>query len=220
MLTAELINNNIPRLQLDDTVVKARQLMADFRVTHLPVVTDGFYMGLVSDEDLDDAEGDQKSIRLFEGNFIDASVFEHDHFLIAVNRSNQFETSVVPVLNKERAYMGVITAPELLRTLGHFTGAQEQGSIIIIEMERSQFSISEISRIVESNDATILHLNTNLHPVTGILTVTLHLNKKETAPIIASFERYEYTVTYFFGDDAIGKEIDGNYHHLMNYLSL
>ena len=63
-----------------------------------------------------------------------------------------------------------------------FSGANEIGGIIELEMERSQFAISEISRIVESNDCTILHLNTIVHPETGMLTVTLHINKKRSQP--------------------------------------
>lgn len=89
-----------------------------------------------------------------------------------------------------------------------------------MEMERSQFALSEISRIVESNDATVLHLNTTVQAETGMLTVTLHLNKKEIASIVAAFERYEYDVIYYFGDEKFENEIHSNYRHLMNYLDI
>ncbi|WP_462249638.1 hypothetical protein [Ferruginibacter sp.] len=87
-------------------------------------------------------------------------------------------------------------------------------------MERSQFAISEISRIVESNDATILHLNTTVHPETGMLTVSIHINKKEIASIVATFERYDYDVIYYFGNENFENEIHTNYRHLMNYLDI
>jgi acetoin utilization protein AcuB len=89
-----------------------------------------------------------------------------------------------------------------------------------MEMERSQFSISEISRIVESNDATVLHLNTTIHAVTGLLTVSLHINKKEIAAIVSAFERYEYDIIYYFGDEKFENEIHSNYRHLMSYLDI
>ena len=87
-------------------------------------------------------------------------------------------------------------------------------------MERSQFSISEISRIVENNDSTVLHLNTTTDSVTGLLTVTLHINKREIASIISSFERYEYDVVYSFGNEKFENEISTNYQNLMNYLDI
>ncbi|MBL0145182.1 MAG: CBS domain-containing protein [Chitinophagaceae bacterium] len=220
MLTVELINSNIPRLQLQDSVSKALQLIKDFRVTHLPVVAENKYLGMVSEEDLLDAEEEKMPIELLQEHFINPFVFDNEHFLSAVNCSNQFDTSVVPVVNESKDLLGVITSTDLLKTLGNFAGTNEIGGIIVLEMERSQFSISEISRIVESNDATILHLNTTVQNDTGLFTVTLHINKKEISAIVSTFERYEYDVLYFFGTENFENEIHSNYKHLMNYLDI
>ena len=220
MLTTELINNNIPRLVLQDTIGKALQLINDYRVTHLPVVADEKYLGLVSEDDLLDAEDEKSTIQILENSFINAFVKENEHFLNAVNCCNRFETTVVPVVNELQELVGTIPVTDLLRALGDFSGASEIGGIIVMEMERSQFAISEISRIVESNDATILHLNTTVQKETGLLTVTLHLNKKEISSIVSSFERYEFDVIYYFGDEKFENEIHINYRHLMNYLDI
>ena len=220
MLTADLINNNIPRLQLNDSIAKAIQLINDFKVTHLPVVSEDSYLGLIGEDDLMDAEEEKSTIQILEQHFIAAAVKENEHFLNAVNFSNRYESTVVPVITEDNELAGVITSPDLLRALGDFSGATEIGGIIVMEMERSQFALSEISRIVESNDATVLHLNTTVQPEIGMLTVTLHLNKKEIASIVAAFERYEYDVIYYFGDEKFENEIHSNYRHLMNYLDI
>lgn len=220
MLTVDLINNNIPRLQLQDSIIKAMQLVTDFRVTHLPVVSDDKFLGLLSEEDLLDAEDDKLAIEILQEHFIHASVKDNVHFLNAVNASIQNDTNIVPVVNEEGELVGVIPTIDLLKTLGNFAGANEIGGIVVLEMERSQFAISEISRIVESNDCTILHLNSYVDAITGMLTVTLHLNKREIATVVATFERYEYDVIYFFGDENFENEIHGNYRHLMNYLDI
>ena len=220
MLTIELINNSIPRLKLQDTVSKALQLINDFRVTHLPVVADDKYLGLISEEDLLDAKQEKMPIELMQETFITAAVHDNEHFLNAVNYCNQHDTTVVPVINEENELMGAITSTDLLKALGNFAGTNEIGGIVVLEMERSQFAISEISRIVESNNATILHLNTTVHPQTGMLTVSIHINKKEIASIVATFERYDYDVIYYFGNENFENEIHTNYRHLMNYLDI
>ena len=220
MLTKNLINNNIPRLQLQDTVGKALQLVNDFRISHLPVVSDNTFLGLVSEDDLLDAESEKLTIELLQDSFINAAVPGDSHFLNAVSNSIRFDTTVIPVVANENDFLGVITTNDLLKMLGNFAGADEIGGIIVLEMERSQFSISEISRIVESNDSTVLHLNTTSDAVTGLLTVTLHINKREIASIIASFERYEYDVMYSFGNEKFENEISTNYQNLMNYLDI
>lgn len=220
MLTVDLINNNIPRLQLKDSVSKALRLVNDFKVTHLPVVEDEKFLGLISEDDLLDQDQPKLPMELLQEFFVQASVRDNEHFLNAVTCSNQFDTSVVPVINEENELVGVIPTTDLLKTLGNFAGTNEIGGIIVLEMERSQFAISEISRIVESNDATILHLNTTVHAETGMLTVTLHINKKEISAIVATFERYEYDVIYYFGNENFENEIHSNYRHLMNYLDI
>jgi len=220
MLTTELINNNIPRLQLEDSVSKALQLISDYRVSHLPVVTDNKYLGLISEDDLLDVDTPKGTIEFLQQNFLPASVKENEHFLNAVKYSNEFETTIVPVTNEEKELVGVITVTDLLKALGDFSGANEIGGIIVMEMERTQFAISEISRIVESNDSTILNLNTTIQADTGLLTVSLHLNKKEIAAIVSAFERYDYDVIYYFGDEKFENEIHSNYRHLMSYLDI
>ncbi len=220
MLTIELINNNIPRLQLQDTVGKALQLTNDFRVSHLPVVSEENFLGLISEEDLIDTGDEKMPIEFLEKHFVKASVQDNVHFLNAVNISAQFETNIVAVINPENEFAGVITTQDLLKTLGNFAGANEIGGIIVLEMERSQFAISEISRIVESNDCSILHLNTTTNEITGLLTVTIHINKREIAIVVSTFERYEYDVIYFFGNEKFENEIHNNYRHLMNYLDI
>ena len=220
MLTIELINNNIPRLQLKDPVSKALGLISDFRVTHLPVVEDDKFLGLISEDDLLDQDETKMPIELMQETFTNASVHDNEHFLTAVTCSNQIESNVVAVINEENELMGVITTNDLLKTIGNFAGTNEIGGIIVLEMERSQFAISEISRIVESNDATILHLNTTVHAETGMLTVTIHINKKEISAIVATFERYEFDVIYYFGNENFENEIHSNYRHLMNYLDI
>ena len=220
MLTIELINNNIPRLQLQDSVGKALQLINDFRVTHLPVVADSKYLGMVSEEDLLDVEEEKMPIELMQEAFTNPSVFENEHFLNAVNCSNQFDTTVVPVISQAKDFLGVITTSDLLKALGNFAGTNEIGGIIILEIERTSFAISEISRIVESNDATILHLNTTIQKDTGLFTVTIHINKKEISSIVSTFERYDYDVLYYFGTELFENEIHSNYKHLMNYLDI
>jgi len=220
MLTSQLINQNIPQLKLQDTVAKAKLLINDFKLTHLPVVADKKYMGLISEEDLLDVDDDKATIEMIQEHFMLIYIQDDVHFLNAIGYCNQHETNVVAVIDKSAEFMGVITSDYLLKTIGDFSGANEIGGLIILEMERVHFSISEISRIVESNDCTILHLNTTTDAVTGILTVTLHINKKEISALLATFERYEYNVLHQFGTKIFDDTSDINYRNLMNYLDL
>ncbi len=220
MLAQEYINTILPQLQLTDTVDKALQLMSDFKLTHLPVVAEDKYLGMISEDDLLDKENKKNTLEFFKNDFIHPSVISTSHFLNAVTLSNQYQINTIPVVTEANEYLGTIGANELLLALGNFSGANETGAVIVLEMERSRFSISEISRIVESDGAVILHLNIVIKPDTSLMQVTLRLNKKEISVIIAAFERYDYSISYYAGEELFENEIDSNYRHLMNYLDI
>ena len=115
MLAIELNNNIIPQLKLQDTVSKALQLISDFKVTHLPVVSEEKYLGLISEDDLLDAANKKMLIEGLQEEFITPSINENEHFLQAVNFCNQYQTNVVPIVNAEKELTGTITAQTLLR---------------------------------------------------------------------------------------------------------
>ena len=219
MLAKDLINNNIPRLQLDDSVVKAKQLMNDFKLTHLPVVSEKKFLGTISEEDLLDVEEEKIPIELIQEHFTTGFILDDTHFLNALSFCNKMDANIAPVLNKIAEFIGVITSADLLKILGDYTGANEIGGLIILEMEPVHFSISEISRIVESNDCTILNLNSTVQ-ANGLLLVTLHLNKREISSVVATFQRYEYEVKHHFGATIHQDTTDINFRNLMNYLDM
>ena len=220
MLTNELINHAIPQLQLQDSISRALQLIQEYRLTHLPVVSGNRFLGMIAEDDLFDAVQENGNIGVLQDNFIAVAVREEEHFLTTLKCCNLFETNIVPVINQQNELMGVITASDLLKALGDYSGSNDIGGVIVLEMDRYRFSISEISRIVESNDATILHLNTTFNSENSLITVTLQLNKKEIATIVSALERYEYTIVHYFGDEKFENEIHSNYRHLMSYLDI
>ena len=220
MLTADLIDHNIPRLQLLDSVVKAKQLITDFKLSHLAVVSENKFLGLVSEEDLLDVEEEKITIEHIQDLFLNVAIPDNIHFLNALNFCNQYESNIVPIVDVNRNFCGIISSTTLLKVIGDFSGANEIGGIIIIETEMINFSISEISRIIESNNSTILHLNTNRDQKNGKLIVTLHINNRELSSIVSTFERFKYTILYHFGATEIEDTTDFNYRNLMKYLDL
>ncbi len=136
MIASELINTSLPQLQLQDTVAKALQLISDFKTSHLPVVSEDIYLGIISEEDLMDISNKNVPVGNLQRDFLPVSIQENDHFLQAVNLINQFQSDVIPVVNVEKKLVGIITAQSLLRALGQFSGSEEIGGIIVLEMER------------------------------------------------------------------------------------
>jgi predicted transcriptional regulator len=220
MTTLQLSDNIYPSLHLQDTVATALQLMNDFKTTHLPVVSDEKYLGLISDEDLVDEENKDQKLEVFQTNLISAAVNSTLHFLKAATIYDLYQTNVIPVINEKDELLGTISSGALITALGNLSGSSEFGALIVLEMERSRFTISELNSIVESDGATILHLNVCPHVLPDHMQVTIQINKKEVSTIIATFERYEYSVSFYSGEELFENEISMNYNNLMNYLQI
>ncbi|MDB5252748.1 MAG: hypothetical protein JWP27_1917 [Flaviaesturariibacter sp.] len=218
MLTKDLISNSIPYLHLDDKVFHALQLMNDYHVAHLPIVEDDKYLGIISEEQLlhTDEESILQQLPISDGG---TAVQANDHFLKAIQVAVQNKLSVVPVIH-EKELLGIVTYNDLLRNASDFLSLNEPGGLIVLELEGKDYSFSEISRIVESNDAQITQLNTFSDPETGIMQLTLRVSKLEISDIISTFQRYEYNVKYYFGEEMYQNELKTNYDNLMNYLRI
>jgi len=221
MTTLQLADNLFPSLHLSDTVATALQLMNDTKATHLPVVSEENFLGLISENDLVDEENKDLAIEVFQSSFISAAAVNGSyHFLKAATIYNLYQTNVVPVINEKNELAGTISSGALITAMGNFSGSSEFGAVVVLEMERSRFTVTQLNSIVESDGATILHLNVSPHPAPDLVEVTLQINKKEISTIIATFERYEYHVSYYSGEELFANEISLNYNNLMNYLQI
>lgn len=219
MLASQLITTSYPTLNLNDTVSAALQLMDDYEIHHLPLLSDEKFLGLVAKDNLLDSNEDAQ-LQSLEGEFVNKSVKGGEHFTSALKLAASESLSLIPVVNDSLEWVGAITSYELLKTTSAFTGADEPGAIIVLEMERKDYSFGEISRLVETNNAYITQFNTSTETETGLLIVTIKLNKLEVSDIIATFQRYEYIVRYFIGEEQYENEIRYNYDHLMTYLKI
>jgi acetoin utilization protein AcuB len=219
VLNKELISATIPTLNLNDPIYQALALMSEFHVMQLPVVDGEKYLGLAFEDDLMNVD-ENNTLQTLDSRFSKVAVRASTHFIEAVQTANDYNLSIVPVVDKENGFLGVIAAIDLLKELGKITGSSEPGGVIVLEMEQRNFSFSELSKLVETNDAQITQLNTYWDAGASAFFVTLKINKFEISDIIATFQRYDYQVKYYFGEELYENELRSNYDHLMNYLNI
>ncbi len=220
MLTRDLMTQSLPQLHLNDKVYQALQFMNDNHVTHLPITNGEKFIGTISEEDLRQTDNDHTQLHELEQSFFPTAVKEEEHFLKAVQIATENGLSVMPVINEENELTGTIAYSDLLRYASEFMSLKEPGGLIVLEIPSNQYSFNEISKLVETNDAQITQLNTTNDPESGMMQVTIRINKPEISDIIATFQRYEYNVKYFFGEEQYANELRSNYDNLMNYLKI
>ena len=220
MLTRELLSQTLPYLRMTDKVYQALQLMNENHVTHLPITDGEKLIGTISETDLLQADNDRDTLDTLQQSFSDVSVKEDEHFLKAVQLAADSGLSVIPVVNEENELVGTVAYNDLLRFSSEFMSLSEPGGMLVLEIPSNQYSFNEISKIVEMNDTQITQLNTSNDPESGMMQVTIRINRPEVSDIVATFQRYDYNVKYFFGEELYENELKSNYDNLMNYLKI
>lgn len=220
MLVQELISTVVPVLLPQDTGAKALRLMNEFHLTHLPLVVDNKYAYLVEEDQVLDWEDPDQLLQSSAPGNLKPAVPEGAHFYEALKVFYDTRISALPVISREGEYLGVITRENLLASLAQYNGVKEPGGVVVLEMEPRDYSLSEIARIAESNEVTLLSVNTLTNPSTARLEVVLKTNRQEMQGLVATFERFNYTIKYMFSEELEEDLLKKNYDLLMNYISM
>jgi len=171
-----------------------------YRVSHIPVVNDSKYLGLVSDKLIYDLNLVDEPIEkeLDKLNTTHAHVDQHIFELAIV--MYKLKISVLPVLNKEHYYIGAITLYDLARRFAALFSLQELGGVVVIETTPSEYSMTQISQIVESNDVKILSFFIDRKPGINTIDLILKLNSEELSGVVQTLTRYNYMVKAIYQD--------------------
>jgi CBS domain-containing protein len=221
MLAKELISDVIPSLHTSDSGQKALYWMDIFRISHLPIVNNEDFLGLISDKDIYDANMAEEPIGNHNLSLFSPFVTENQHIYEAIELASRLSLSIVPVLDHKNHYLGVITNNDLIHYFADFAAMKEPGAIIVLEMSILDFSLSQIAQIVESNDGKILSMYISSHSASTRIEVTLKINRNDLTSIIQTFTRYNYTIhsTFMDHDDMDGL-YENRYEMFMKYLSI
>ena len=194
MLARELISDVVTALKTSDTGTSALSWMEVFRVKHLPIVNHREFLGLISDSDIYDLNDPDEPVGNHNLSLQKPYVKEEQHIYEVIELMSRLELTLVPVLNQEKQYLGVITQEDLTRKFAHLSAMQQPGGIIELEMLQHEYSLSQISQIVESNNGRILSLYVAASDDNSRLRVTLKINLTDLTSILETLNRYNYSV--------------------------
>ena len=196
MLVKDFITKEIPVLKSFDTAEYALALMEDFKLKHLPLLSDSAYQCLVSEKDL--LALPDPSATIGEPVLFAPAISENGHLHEALAMITRYGLSLLPVVSVDGTYLGAITRDRLVDALSELCNAEAAGSVIVLEMMPQDYSLTDIARLVEANNAHVLNLLSHQDKDTGRLLITLKIDLEDASPVIRSFERFNYTVLYHF----------------------
>jgi CBS domain-containing protein len=196
--------------------------MEIFRVSHLPIVMGDEFLGLISDNDIYDLNKAEEAIGEQKLSLFSPYVMENHHIYDVIEIISRLKLTVIPVLEEDKkTYLGLITLNDLMQYIERIYSVREPGGIIVLDLNSVDYSLSEISRIVESNDAKILSLYVKSAADSRKIELTIKINRTNLTSIIQTFLRYDYTIkTTYVREDDMKDLLEDRYNSFMRFLNI
>lgn len=220
MIAKQLVSDEIPPLKHTDTGETALRWMEEFKVSHLPVLKNNNYVGVVSETSILDRQDIEQTLDKLFDHLPRPYVKEDAHIYEVLFRISEHNISVIPILSEEEVYLGCTSIHQLVKLIANTGSIKETGGIIVLEMNQVDYSLAEIAQIVESNNAKILSSYIMSSPNSTNIEVTLKINQMELDRIIRTFERYDYVISASFQKSAFDGDLQIRYDALINYLKM
>jgi acetoin utilization protein AcuB len=219
MIAEHLISDAIIPLRTSDTGDEALGIMNEFYVRHLPIVNQEEFLGLLSEDDILDNDP-VEAIGSYQLNLHQPFVRAQDHLYDVMRQIAENQLTAIPVLDEQNHYIGLITSEELIRHFAQSGAFREPGGIVVLEMVRQDYSLSQISQIFESEGAVILSAHVQSFEGSARIEVTLKINLQYMGTIIATLERFGYDVKASFNEIEYLDTLKQRYDGLISYLNV
>jgi len=221
MLAKDIISDTIPTVNLNNTIEELINWMELFKVSHLPVVDDTQFLGLISDTDLYNCENVKRTLFQEKTSLQKIFVYEYYHIYELVEKIVLEKITLLPIVDTKNNFLGSVDLPSVLKALSELTSVDKSGSILVLEMPVRDYTLSQIAQIAENNNIIILSSYIRYCSDLNKMQLTLKLNKTEVEDMKRSLERYDYNIVYIFKESQVMDEMyQERLDELLRYMNI
>jgi predicted transcriptional regulator len=219
MNITDYIQNKIKPLHLKSSVKTAQKLFDTFPVTHFAVVEDTKLLGCFAQDDIQTIAN--KTVDLFAHTHLLNSFFADEKAtvleLLKIFADN--DTTLIPILNEEKKYIGYYDLSDILEVFSTSPFMTEDGETLVIQKIKSDYSVSEISQIVESNGGALLGLYLS-EQQEDLVQITLKISTEDIHEVVHAFRRYDYKIISMHENDIYLEDLKSRSDYLQKYLDM
>lgn len=215
MFIQDYISKDFPTFDIDDSIEDAAEIAREFSYSHVFVTKNNAFLGALSVEFLEESpEGSLQTLEIHLERF---AILEDGHLLDSIKLFHIFNSNLVPVIDREDRYLGYISCDDIFNEFSKYPLFSENGAVIIVQKNIRNYSFSEISKIVEENNAKIF--GSFINEITeDEVQITLKISSENLSSIDETFERYGYEVIIKHYDDEKEKLLKNRFGFFQKYL--
>ncbi|WP_298392851.1 CBS domain-containing protein [Flavobacterium sp.] len=214
----DYITNDYKALDSQDTIADVQDFFIDVPFSHFSVLNEGVYIGCIASDDIETFDSDKKVTDYrytLEGFFARKNMIWLD--VLEVFAKNH--TNVVPVLDDDNSYLGYYELEDIVKFFHETPFLKEQGGIIVIKKSILDYSMSQVTQIVESNNGKLLGLFISEADVESVQ-ITIKIALGSMNDIIQTFRRYNYEIISEHHEDNYLNSLRERSDYLDKYLNI
>ncbi len=221
MLINEITHNDIPPLRISDTVATALLKIDLLHTAKLPVIdAEDNITGMASLEKLIEVVNEESPLLDIE---LEPPVYvpAMQHLFEAARLMLAHELYILPVMDEEQKYLGIIKKRDVLDALGMVFNLATSGSVIAVDLDAIDFSLSDLVRIIELEGAKILGVAVEQpHAENPSYRVSFKLNLEDSSVVSAGLRRFGYTISSEANSEALDTDFSERADELIRYLDI
>ncbi|MFN3943279.1 MAG: acetoin utilization protein acuB [Flavobacterium sp.] len=212
------IHQNPKPLDMNESITDALLVAEDYRLSHVPVQKEGVYLGCIAVTDLETLEETQT---LQQYQYLLQGIFtrETSSWMDVLELFSRNESNICPLLGTDQSYLGHYLLEDVQEYFLQTTFIKEPGTILIVQKNLSDFSMSQIAQIVESNQAKLLGCMVE-EMESDQVRVMVKISLGAINEIIQSFRRYHYEIISEHHEDLYLQNLKERSDYLDKYLSI
>ena len=218
MMASAFIDPSIVPLKISDSVAVAIDFFKEFSVRQLPVVQANICIGILSLDEIEEELADIPVLDFINLSYSFASTY--DHIYEVMRAISEQSVTLFPIIDENNNYLGCITLASLFKNYVNCAAFSQPGSIVVLEMDKKNYSLAEIARIVESENKVILSSLLSSNAESDRLEITLKLNSAQIQNLLSTFERFGYNIKATFDEEDVKDTLKNRYESLMTYLNV
>ncbi|REG88459.1 CBS domain-containing protein [Algoriphagus antarcticus] len=217
----EYINNLIPPLKLSDKTGMALAWMEEIRTDVLPVIDKGIFLGFIKEERIFEINNPDTLIGEIEPENQNCWVFSDKHIYDVLRVSSEQHSNIVAVLDRELNYLGIVTMEDSIAAFADSLSIKSQGSVLILSISMTDYSLAEIARIIESENTKVLSSFITTDPLDDSkIKLTLKLDQPELRHIKATLERFGYKIIDHYQEESGVSSEEDRIGNLLRFLDI
>ena len=214
----DYINTEFEPVRGNDTISAVQDFFIELAFSHFPVLDDGVYLGCIASDDVETFEM-SKTVNDYRYTLAGFFVRINDIWLDVLEVFAKNQTNIVPVLDENNQYIGYYELEDIMKFFHETPFLKEAGGIIVVRKGIIDYSMGQITQIVESNNGKLLGLfisEADAHSVQ----VTMKISLGAINEIIQTFRRYNYEIISEHQEDNYINNLKERSDYLDKYLNI